>query len=83
MDHSISGARVTEFLKNLPILLNQIRSDNGPELDSTAFTLFSEDVGIIHEIINQGRWNENANNKPFNSSFRAEYLNQHVFRNLE
>jgi len=57
VDHSISGARVAEFFKSLPMLPARIRSDNGPEFDSTAFTLFAEEVGIIHEFITPGKPN--------------------------
>jgi putative transposase len=83
VDHSISGARVAEYFRSLPALPDRIRSDNGPEFDSTAFTLFVEDVPLIHEFITPGKPNENAYIESFNSRFRDECLNQHVFRNLE
>ena len=83
VDHSISGERVAEFFKSLPILPARTRRDNGPEFDSAAFTIFTEDFGIMHECITLGKPNENAYSESFNSRFRDECLNQRVFRNRE
>jgi putative transposase len=83
VDHSIFGVKVAEFFKSLPILPSRIRSDNGPEFDSAALALFVDDLGLIHDFITPGKPNENAYVESFNSRFRDECLNQHVFRNLE
>lgn len=81
--HSLSGLAVTNFFRCLPTLPTRIRSDNGPEFDSRAFTDFTEEFGIDHEFITPGKPNENAYIESFNSRFRDECLNQHVFRSLE
>ena len=81
--HSISGGEVANFIRSLPNQPKRIRSDNGPEFDSTAFALFAEESGIDHEFITPGKPNENAYIESFNSRFRDECLNQHVFRNLD
>ncbi len=81
--HSITGAKVARFIESLERWPERIRSDNGPEFDSTAFFLFIEASKIEHEFITPGKPNENAYIESFNSRFRDECLNQHVFRNLD
>lgn len=83
VDHSISGIKVTDFLKTLGDLPSRIRSDNGPEFDSNAFVLFAEETRTEHEFITPGKPNENAFIESFNSRFRDECLNQFIFRNLD
>jgi putative transposase len=80
--HSISGLEVTRFLDSLGVLPDRIRTDNGPEFDSTAFHLWCENK-LDHEFITAGKPNENAYIESFNSRFRDECLNEHIFRNLE
>jgi len=80
--NSISGAAVTRYLDSLGVLPERIRSDNGPEFSSTAFLDWSQDR-VDHELITPGKPNENAFIESFNSRFRDECLNEHVFRSLE
>jgi putative transposase len=81
--HSISGEAVGEFLGGLGAHPERIRSDNGPEFQSNALRAWVETVGLEHEFITPGKPNENAFIESFNSRFRDECLNEHVFRNLE
>lgn len=81
--HSISGLMVANFFRLMPILPTRIRSDNGPEFDSAALTDFTEEYDLDHEFITPGKPNENAYIESFNSRFRDECLNQHVFRSLD
>ena len=83
VDHSIGGEEVASFLSQLPNLPNRIRSDNGPEFQSNALRAWVETTSIIHDFITPGKPNENAFIESFNSRFRDECLNEHVFRSLE
>lgn len=82
-DHSLSGEDVVRFLDSLPLLPERIRTDNGPEFGSRAFQEWIEAKGIDHEFITPGKPNENAYIESFNSRFRDECLNEHVFRDLK
>jgi putative transposase len=82
VSHSISGAEVARFLASLAGPPERIRSDNGPEFGSNAFLDWIESTTITHEFITPGKPNENAFIESFNSRFRDECLNEHVFRNL-
>lgn len=81
--HSISGDAVARFLSLLPVSPNRIRSDNGPEFQSNAFRAWIETTSIEHEFITPGKPNENAFIESFNSRFRDECLNEHVFRDVD
>ncbi len=81
--HSISGAEVARFLDRIGRRPQRIRSDNGPEFGSMAFLDWVGFREIDHEPINPGKPNENAYIESFNSRFRDECLNEHVFRDLE
>jgi putative transposase len=80
--HSISGAEVARYLESLGPKPDRIRSDNGPEFVSMALINWLHDAGIEHETITPGKPNENAYIESFNSRFRDECLNEHVFRDL-
>lgn len=80
--HSISGAEVARFIDGLPVKPARIRSDYGPEFASTAMLDWIEAAKIEHEFITPGKPNENAYIESFNSRFRDECLNEHVFRDL-
>lgn len=80
--HSISGAEVTRFIDSLGVKPKRIRSDNGPEFVSTAMFVWFEERKIEHELITPGKPNENAFIESFNSRFRDECLNEHVFIDL-
>lgn len=82
VDHSISGAEVGRFLGRLESRPARIRSDNGPEFVSTALIDWFHQNKIEHETITPGKPNENAFIESFNSRFRDECLNEHVFRDL-
>lgn len=79
--HSISGLEVTKCLDMIGVLPKRIRTDNGPEFDSTAFAIWSENK-VEHEFITPGKPNENAYIESFNSRLRDECLNEHLFMNL-
>lgn len=81
--HSITGAEVVRFFSQMAILPERIRSDNGPEFASHALFEWVSSMPIEHEFITPGKPNENAYIESFNSRFRDECLNEHVFRNLE
>lgn len=80
--HSISGLEVTRFLDSLGVLPLRIRTDNGPEFTSNAFLSWS-DAKLEHELITPGKPNENAYIESFNSRFRDECLNEHIFMDLK
>lgn len=80
--HSISGQEVTRYLESIGRKPLRIRSDNGPEFISSAMFSWCGDQGIEHELITPGKPNENAFIESFNSRFRDECLNEHVFLNL-
>lgn len=85
-DHSISGKKLGEFLdvigefKKLPKV---IQVDNGPEFTSKAFLDWAHSRGISLQFITPGKPTENAFIESFNGRFRQEFLNLHLFRNLE
>jgi len=81
--HSISGEAVSRFLGKLSRRPMRLRSDNGPEFQSNALRAWIETTTIEHEFITPGKPNENAFIESFNSRFRDECLNEHVFRDLE
>ncbi len=83
LGHSISGDAVARFLSGLPRQPRLLRSDNGPEFNSNAFRNWIDTTSIEHEFITPGKPNENAFIESFNSRFRDECLNEHVFRSLE
>lgn len=81
--HSISGGKLGDFMDTFSRKPSRIRSDNGPEFVSTSFLDWLGLRGIRHELITPGKPNENAIIESFNSRFRDECLNEHVFRSLE
>lgn len=83
VDHAIGGEAVGQFLGSRGTLPVRLRSDNGPEFQSNALRAWVETVGIEHDFITPGKPNENAFIESFNSRFRDECLNEHVFRSLE
>lgn len=83
VDHAIGGRAVGDFLGSLGKLPDRIRTDNGPEFQSNALRAWMETAGVEHEFITPGKPNENAFIESFNSRFRDECLNEHVFRSLE
>lgn len=83
VDHAISGEAVGRFLGGRGVLPDRLRSDNGPEFQSNALRAWAEANGLAHDFITPGKPNENAFIESFNSRFRDECLNEHVFRSLE
>jgi putative transposase len=83
VDHSIGGEAVGDFLGSRGVLPERLRSDNGPEFQSNALRAWVETTGVAHDFITPGKPNENAFIESFNSRFRDECLNEHVFRSLE
>ena len=82
VEHSISGDALARYFDQLPVRPSRIRSDNGPEFGSNAFLDWIEKTKVEHEFITPGKPNENAYIESFNSRFRDECLNEHVFRDL-
>lgn len=78
----IGGADVARFLESLERIPARLRSDNGPEFQSSHFRAWIETTAITHDYITPGKPNENAFIESFNSRFRDECLNEHVFRDL-
>ena len=70
---------MSRHLESLGKKLKRIRTDNGPEFVSTALFTWLEEQKIGHELITPGKPNENAFIESFNSRFRDECLNEHLF----
>ena len=80
--HSMSGLEVTRHLENLGRKPERLRTDNGPEFVSLAMIGWTQQNGIVHELITPGKPNENAYIESFNSRYRDECLNEHLFFDL-
>jgi putative transposase len=57
-----------------------IRSDNGPEFTSVAFTQWCREQGIRQLFIQSGKPMQNGYMERFNESFRVEVLDMYLFR---
>lgn len=56
-----------------------IRSDNGPEFTSVAFTEWCKEQGITQVFIQKGKPMQNGYMERFNGSFRKEVLDMYLF----
>lgn len=68
--------RVMEARGARPVLL---RSDNGPEFTSVAFTAWCREQGIGQVFIQKGKPMQNGYMERFNGSFRKEVLDMYLF----
>lgn len=75
--------RVFEQLKRDHGLPHIVRSDNGPEFLSEAFTSWLQANGVAIRYIQLGKPNRNAFVERFNRTFREEVLDQHLFARLD
>jgi putative transposase len=86
VDFSLPGPRVVRVLdwisetRGLP---EQIFVDNGPEFVSVALDRWAWDHKVRLHFIQPGKPIQNCYIESFNSRFRDECLNQHVFHTLE
>ena len=79
---SIGGTQVTEFLDRAIELHGKpkvIVLDNGPEFTSKALHEWAYRNGIKLDFIDPGKPVQNAFRESFNGRLRDEFLNQHLF----
>lgn len=60
----------------------KLRMDNGQELVSLTLALWTEEHGVILELINPGKPAQNAFIERFNRTYRTETLDFYLFRTL-
>jgi putative transposase len=85
VDFSISGPRVVrvlEWLRETRGLPEEIYVDNGPEFSSVALDRWAWERKVRLHFIQPGKPIQNCYIESFNSRFRDECLNQHVFHNI-
>ena len=74
--------RVLEQIKESRPLPEQIRIDNGPELQSSKLVAWAEANGVRLHHIQPGKPTQNAYIERFNRTFRREVLDAHLFTSL-
>lgn len=74
--------RVLDQLKESRPLPDQIRIDNGPELQSAKLVAWAETNGVRLHYIQPGKPTQNAYIERFNRTFRREVLDAHLFASL-
>jgi putative transposase len=74
--------RVLEQIKESRPLPEQIRIDNGPELQSSKLVAWAESNGVRLHYIQPGKPTQNAYIERFNRTFRREVLDAHLFTSL-
>jgi len=85
VDHGIGGAYVVRVLDQAACFRGYpraVRTDNGPEFTSRAFTAWTQRHGIEHLLIEPGKPMQNGYIESFNGKFRDECLNEHWFTSL-
>ncbi len=86
VDWGISGEYVTRILDRAALFRGYplaVRTDNGPEFTSRAFTAWANSHGIRHILIQPGRPMQNGYIESFNGKFRDECLNEQWFETLQ
>ena len=86
VDVSLTGERVTRVLERLRLtrgLPATIQVDNGPEFTSGVLDQWAFDNQVRLQFIEPGKPIQNAFIESFNSRFREECLNEHVFVSLD
>ena len=74
--------RVLDQLKESRPLPDQIRIDNGPELQSAKLVAWAETNGVRLHYIQPGKPTQNAFIESFNARLRDELLNETLFTSL-
>ena len=85
VDSSLPAERVVRVLdqiKESRPLPDQIRIDNGPELQSAKLVAWAETNGVKLHYIQPGKPTQNAYIERFNRTFRREVLDAHLFSSL-
>lgn len=83
VDYSITSSDLIQYFDSLGELPRGLRCDNGPEMSSKEFLDWAYRRGIEVEYIEPGKPIQNAYIESFNSRFREECLNEHVFADLD
>lgn len=85
IDSSLPAERVVRVLDQIREsrpLPDQIRIDNGPELQSAKLVAWAETNGVRLHYIQPGKPTQNAYIERFNRTFRREVLDAHLFASL-
>ena len=83
VDYTITSNDLIQYFDSLETLPRGLRCDNGPEMSSKEFLDWAYRRGIEVEYIEPGKPIQNAYVESFNSRFREECLNEHVFMDLD
>ena len=86
VDLSLTGEQVTRVLERLRLVRGlpaTIHLDNGPEFTSGVLDRWAFDNHVQLQFIEPGKPIQNAFIESFNSRFREECLNEHVFVSLD
>lgn len=86
VDTSLNGRRVCEELEQIIEARGKperILSDNGTEFTSMAILQWCQEQGIRWDYIQPGKPYQNGYIESFNGKLRDEYLNEHIFVNLQ
>lgn len=84
-DTSLGGERVTRVLDCLVDLrgkLDRLVMDNGPEFTSHKLDQWAYESGVLLDIIEPGKPQQNGYVESFNGKFRDECLNEHWFSDI-
>ena len=86
VEPSINAARLVRLFAQIKRdhgLAKGIRTNNGLAFLGEVFQQWSKDNGVDLQPIQPGKPNQNAFIEPFNRTFRADVLDQHLFAKLE
>lgn len=86
VDFSLPSQRVIRALEQIIEWRGKpkrIRSDNGPEYISNELKNWLEQQQIEHQFIEPGKPQQNAYIERYNRTVRYDWLNQHLFSNIE
>ena len=86
IDTSLLSGRVIRELNKLVEWRgkpDKVRSDNGPELISSAIAEWGKDVGVDWEYIQPGKPTQNSLIERFNRTFRQDVLGSFLFEDLK
>ena len=80
---SITSQDMIDFFSSFSKFPKKLRCDNGPEMSSRKFMDWAFNNNIAIEYIQPGKPIQNAFIESFNSRFRDECLNEHLFHDLK
>jgi len=86
VDFSLPAARITRVLDQIIEWRGKpkaIRSDNGSEMRSAEFQNWASRLGIRLLFIQPGKPTQNAYVERFNRTVRHEWLDEHLFNNID